>query len=389
MACTGIFVMAVAAQVVPAVLAPMAKEFHRDLAQRGVLLLLGPAGFILSTLLSGWLSDRWGARLFIVTGFAFMTGGLALSAWAPDYRSLQGGLLMIGVSGGFIESPLSSVISSAFPERRAQMLNVTQLFYNLGAVAGPALVALALGLGWGWRSGFGLCVALGVLTMMLSFFGLRGQTGGATDAAHGSADARVVWWVVWAVATAMFLYVASEMTIAMWSANYLERTFGVISSRAALTVSGFWLGMGVGRALYVVIVSRTGYLLPLLFSAILAAVAAVGAAFAQTPLAAALLCAGAGFFFGGSWPTMLGYAANRNPGRTGTVFGIIVSAGAAGSLVGPPLGGWLAEHSRHGLRLAMLLGAAAAVAEGCVVLYIFLRERRERGGRQAGVGIMR
>ena len=93
---------------------------------------------------------------------------------------------------------------------------------------------------------------------------------------------------------------------------------------------------------------------------------------------AATACGLAGFCLGGSWPTLLGYASHLNPGRTGTVFGVIVSAGSAGAVVVPPLGGWVAQHSASQIRATMVLGGCVALLEATVIILLMVAARRKR-----------
>lgn len=376
--CMGMFVVAVAGQVLPPMLGRIAAEFHQSLTQSGILLMIAPVGYVLSTLVSGYLSDRVGERVFILLGFALLLAGQVLAAWAPVYWLLRAGLLLMGLSMGFLESPLSSLTARAFPERRTEMLNVTQIFYNVGAVVGPAAIGGLFAFNGNWRIGFAGCLALSMASLLLAAKGVPAFEGRRDAGAGAAAPREIHWGLVVALALALLLYVGAEMTVASWSANYLERVFQTPSSRAALAVAGFWFGMMIGRALYVVLVRRTGYLAPLVASAVLAGLAAVGAALAPSAWVAGLLCTLAGFLFGGTWPTILGYAGHRNPGRLGTVFGIIIAAGSIGAVVVPPLAGWVSEHTRHDLRAAMLLAALAAFAEGAIIAGVWLWERRTR-----------
>lgn len=374
--CLGMLTMAMAGQLLSAALGPISGEFNRNLAQSGFMLLLSPLGFVFSTLVSGWLSDRWGQRPFILLGGGLLAAGLGLSAWSPDYHAFLAGIFLTGFSCGLLESPISAVVADAFPERRAQALNLTQIFYNIGAVLGPVLLGGALALGWGWRHGFGLCVILAVAGVVLGYGGLPKRREEEVSPGDSGEAPAIEWDVVWTAAAAIFLYVGAEMTIASWSAKYVQDTFGVAASRAALTVSGFWLGMATGRAAYIFIVGRFGYLPPLLVSAVLGAASAFMAASAGGGLWAGGACALAGFCLGGSWPTILGYVAHRNPRRLGTVFGIIVSAGAAGQVVFPPLSGLVAENSAHKIRAAMVLGGCVALLEAAVIVWMMIAERR-------------
>jgi len=377
-ACMAMFVFAASGQALSAALATLSQEFNRNLAQRGLLLAFAPVGFVLSTLVSGWLSDRWGQRGFILAGIVLLCTGLAMTTLAGTWDLLCVGFFLIGVSGGFVESPVSVVISDVFVERRAQALNASQMFFNLGAVIGPMFVGGALWAGWGWRPGFGAIIPIVLATLILSYRGLP-KRGVSTQTAESHAPVKPGCRATVAMASvALFLYVGAEMTVASWGPNYMESVFEVSSSRAALVASGFWFSMMLGRALYVVMVNRFGYLKLILWSAALSGTAIIGAAIMPSALVAACLCCVVGFFLGGTWPSILGYVAHRNPGRIGAAFGVIVSAGALGMVIVPPLAGLVAEHSVYGLRAGILVGAASVFAEALIILALWLRDARER-----------
>ena len=379
-ACFGMSVFAMSCVILASALVPIAAEFKRTNAQCGVLLAYAPAGFMLVTLLGGYLSDRWGQRVFVLTGFGVLVAGLALASCAERFSVLGGGIFLMGMSGGFIESPLSAVTVNAFPDKRAQALTLTQIFFNVGAVLGPAIVGLVLWWGWGWRAGFRVFILLALGAFVLAFIGLPTMKQHRAAREVEPREGPIRWGIVCVMALTIFLYVGSEMTMAQWSAKYLHDTFKVPEARATLVVSGFWLGMMFGRALYIKLVGRLGYLVPLMMSAVLACAAAVGASMARSATTAAIACCLAAFFYGGSWPTILGYTAHKTPGRTGTVFGILVAAGSAGCLTFQPLAGWLSYLQRlaYGLRAVMMLSAAAIFLEGLVILGVWLWDRNNR-----------
>lgn len=374
--CVGMLMLAVAGQMLPSVLARISGEFNRNFAQRSALVGVFYLAFVASTVLSGALSDRLGQRLFVLLGFGIMAAGLALVALGRSYALVRGGIFAIGLSAGFVESPLTAAVARAFPRRRAEKLNLTQACFSLGAVVGPALAAGVLWAGLGWRAAFAAAVVLVLLVAGLSAFGLPAMPRGAARAARKDAEGRLPWGLICALSTTLFFYVAAEMATSQLSANFIEEAHGVRPEHAPLVIAGFWLSMGVGRLLYSRIVQYTGYFAPLLASAAFSTLAALAATWAPSAGTAIGACCLLGFFLGGSWPTILGYAAHRIKHRTGAVFGIIVACGAAGAAVGPALAGWLAERSPLGLGMAMLSGAGWAALMTLMVLGLWLWDRR-------------
>jgi len=380
----GMFIVALAGQIHPAVLGLISEEFQRNFAQRGLLLGVAPAGFLVTTLLTGWLSDRWGQRPFIWAGFALIAVGMVLVGATRYYLQLQVGLLIIGISGGLLEAPLSALSADAFPKRRAQVLNATQIFFNIGAVIGPAAAGVFLWLGYSWRGGFGLGAALALAVLGFSVWALPKRGGRRCEQHAGEAGERIPWGLVAVIALVLFLYVGGEMTFAGWCANYLYETFEVSKERASMVVAGFWLGMMLGRAVYVLIIRFMGHFIPLLLSVALAIAAGLGILWAGSATVAAILYILVGFFFGGMWPTILAYAAHRVPQRTGTVFGVVVAVGAGGMLVFPPLAGWFAQRLHYGLKPVIVVGAGAVFLEGLLVAGLWVQDKRHRAAIRAG-----
>jgi len=287
-------------------------------------------------------------------------------------------VLLIGLGGGCVESPLSVIVAKAYPERSAQVLNLTQIFYNVGAVLGPVGVSFVVAWGLGWRMGFGLGCLLSLATLGYAWWTLRD---GADASRHATASHRtgsIPWGWVALLALAMFLYVGGEMTFAQWSPNFLEETHRVAPDWAARALSGFWLGMMVGRALYIVLVRQWGHVPPILLSALLAVISGLVMMGAGSGWRTGIACMATGFFLGGTWPTLLSYSGTRAPHRTGTIFAAMAAMGAAGALVVPPLAGLLAQSWGRGLRTVLVVAVVSIGAEGLLVLGIHLWERLRR-----------
>ena len=371
----GMLIFAVSAQMLPALLASVADAFERDLAQRGLLLGVQYAGFFLSTLLSGHLSDRFGHRTFILIGFALIAAGLGVASAAKSCAAFQAGILMTGLSGGFLESPLSAIVSDAFPDKRAQALNATQMFYNVGAIAGPIAAGFLVGMGFTWRAPFAVFVVLAVAILVFSFACLPRKRRADREREAAEGDEPIPWGFVLALSLALFLYVGGELTTAQWSADYLEQRFAVSAKWSPLALAGFWFGMLWGRGAYIIAIRRTGYVVPMLFSAVLATVAAVCMAYAPSAALAGVFCLLTGFFLAGTWPTILAYAASRVGTRTATVFSVIVATGGLGAMIIPPLAGYIARATGGRHRTILLVGALSILLEGVVLLAVALHRR--------------
>src|SRR5258708_18354746 len=104
----------------------------------GIYLLPLLIGFVVMGPLSGWLSDRFGARLFSTTGMLIQAIGFLLLTTLPtnfDYPWFALLLFMLGLGQGMFSSPnTSSVMSSVPAEQRGAASGMRSTFQNSGTL---------------------------------------------------------------------------------------------------------------------------------------------------------------------------------------------------------------------------------------------------------------
>jgi MFS family permease len=151
-------------------------DYERTPLWAGIYMLPLTAGFLLAGPVSGYLSDRFGARLFSTGGLTLVAGSfLGLLALPVDfsYPAFAALLFVSGAGQGMFSAPNTSAIMSSVPrEQRGVASGMRSTFQNSGN-------ALSIGVF------FSLMIAglAGSLPHTLSA-GLRAQAVPAADAAH-------------------------------------------------------------------------------------------------------------------------------------------------------------------------------------------------------------
>jgi len=104
----------------------------------GIYLLPLLIGFVVMGPLSGWLSDRFGARLFSTTGMLIQATGFLLLTTLPtnfNYPWFALLLFMLGLGQGMFSSPnTSSVMNSVPAEQRGAASGMRSTFQNSGTL---------------------------------------------------------------------------------------------------------------------------------------------------------------------------------------------------------------------------------------------------------------
>lgn len=124
----------------------MADILHLTPVQMSLLMMPFPVALAVSSPFSGWLSERYSARLITTVGFGFIIIGAAmfvLIGTAPSFGYIVAAQLIMGTGSGTFQAPNNNTIVSAAPKDRLGMVvSLSALARNMGAVMGIALSVL-------------------------------------------------------------------------------------------------------------------------------------------------------------------------------------------------------------------------------------------------------
>ncbi|MEZ4664598.1 MAG: MFS transporter [Caldilineaceae bacterium] len=159
-------------------------------------------------------------------------------------------------------------------------------------------------------------------------------------------------------------YVATELSIAAWIVEYLIRQKGMAQNMASYYLAGFFAFVMVGRIVGSIFVERIGYLRAVLL-------AAVGALCCiliglLSPPALAIFLPMSGLFCSIIFPTITAAVSRLHAQNTGTILGLLFTAGGLGGTLGPAAIGvgsdaWGIQWG-FGLNALFCAGAIVAVA---------------------------
>ena len=148
-----VFATISATLIVPPLLVEIATDLEISVAVAGQLATAAFAGWAVSLLTVGPLSDSFGRRPVAVVGLAVLSTSVLACAFAPNLEILLALRVLTGLGGGAIPpniiGSVSDVISAA---RRAQAVSALLAIQGLASAISVPLVALLADVG-GWRFG--------------------------------------------------------------------------------------------------------------------------------------------------------------------------------------------------------------------------------------------
>ncbi|MGI5238310.1 MFS transporter [Dactylosporangium sp. CA-139066] len=321
-------------------------DYGVDEATIGITFFTSSAGFLVAGATSGALLHRVSVRVALTIGaLAYIFAAFAMAA-RPPFWALVAVQLLAGYGTGILESVLN-VYLAGLP-RATTLLNRLHAFFGVGALLGPLLAAWLLQyLPW-----TAVWLVLGAVAVPLAagFLLAYPRTGppaeesAAPPPRFGEALRRPA---ILLASIFLTVYVGLEIGVGNWGFTYLVQEHGEPSLVAGYTISGYWLGLTLGRFLISPAATRAGMSAAAMATACLAGVTG-GAALIWASPAAAVATAGfvlLGFFLAPLFPTAIAVVPDVvEPRLVATAMGVMNGVSVVGGAGLPWLAGWLAQH---------------------------------------------
>ncbi|HET9115927.1 MAG TPA: MFS transporter [Gaiellaceae bacterium] len=356
-----------------AALTPLLPHFadtlHLSKTGAGVLVAAYAAGALVGGIPGGAASARLGARRAVLIGLTLMGLSSLGFAFAHGFDALLAARFLQGCGSGFTWAGAFAWLLAAAPRaRRGELIGTGLGAAVFGALFGPVVGAAAALLGRGV-----VFTALAALAVVLVVWTLRIEPippEHPSTAAFGRAlrNARFVAGLALMVLASLLWGVLTTLAPLHLSA----------AGWGALAIGAVWL---VGAAFETVLspvagrmLDRRGVVLPVRLALASAAVLSVGLAFSPRPLAYVPLLIGASGAYGVLFTpafALIAEGAEQTGLPQGMAFGLMNAAWATGALVGPAVGGAVAEAT--GDVVPFLVSAVL-----CAATLLALRQARAR-----------
>lgn len=334
----------------PAMLAELKIEYGMG----GNILFGEYVGFLIATLVTGLLADRYGLKPILLLAGVLLAAGIAGYSTFSTAGAMAASLFIAGLGFGAFELGPNAVIVNLYHEQKGLYLNLMAVMHGLGSMLAPLVTSLLFSLGTSWRDVFRWDLLL--ITIFI-FFSLLPKFPKAEE--KTSIDFRSIPRIAFTPRTfsyyaAMMFYVASEIGLASWMVVYLQDVRAVSQGTGNTYLALFFGMIMLGRFLGSFIVKRLGYLRATLTAALLAALSFSIGIF--TPLTVFIPLTG--FFFSIIFPTLIASISDENHENTNTILGVLFTFSGIGGMLGPWLAGWVGDFFGLQAGVSVILGLA-------------------------------
>ncbi|MEO8287545.1 MAG: MFS transporter [Chloroflexota bacterium] len=363
------FILIGASDAAVGVLLPSLREHYGvDKGTISIIFLCGTGGYLFSAFGSGLLLEKFGQRIFMMLGPAILMLGALTISQMPPFILLMAGFLLSGFGVGLIDAGLNAYIA-ALPNNTA-LLNYLHAFYGVGALLGPLLATGVLSYALGWNTVYFVWVAAaGILVLGLAAAFKKNSDDieehheNSSEGKQGNVLAAALKLrVVWVAALFLLAYVGIEVSLGSWTFSFLTEERDQTVQLSGFAVSGYWLGLTVGRLVLGRVAARLGNrrLIEMCLVGVVIGILLVWLVPVSIVMAVGLWLVG--FSLGPVFPTTIAMMSDIVPARIlPSAIGFVASFGSMGAALLPAVAGNLAEH----LGLWVLLPY-------CIVLTVFL-----------------
>ncbi|MDQ6643418.1 MAG: MFS transporter [Chloroflexota bacterium] len=345
------FVLIGASSGAVGVLLPSISSYYLvDKSVLGLLFLTSSVGYFLAAFGSGYLLEQLGMRRFLMLGaFTFLIGTLTLGL-KPPFTVVLATRFLFGFGIAIIETGLNAYILTL--PRNTSLMNSLHAFYGAGALIGPLIAAALITANWGWNSVYLLLTMLS-LPLLLGFavFFTRQSSAPSHQAEKDPALPSVMGAVlrlpgVWWASLFLLIYVGVEVSLGNWSYSFLVEGRHQQIVLSSWIVSGYWLGLTLGRFTLAAVTERLGIgTIGLITRCIIGtAIGTLVVWFLPLSFFAAPGFCWIGFCLGPIYPTTVALMPTIVPNRLiASAVGFLVSSSILGIALFPWLAGILAQ----------------------------------------------
>jgi fucose permease len=333
---------------------------------------------ILASLIAGPLCDIRGKKTGLMLGLGSLLIAMVALTHVAGFVPIISTLFLVGLGGGILVTSVNALLSDISAERRAAVLNFVSVFFGLGGMLAPFLVANLLSRNSNESAVqfFYVMVALVAITLAVYAATKMPPPTGQCGFKFSEAGELLGRPALWLLVVYMFLYISCELNYWNWLTRHLMAQ-GVKASVAQNILSfGFALGMLLGRIAVLPVLMRVSVVTVTLGATVLMAVTTFCVLQTNDPL-----FVGAAVFFAGMamapvFPNVVAMTGGAFDRATGTAIGIVITSGWVGLAVSSRIIGAIAGDDPKRLGTALYLLPAFSVVMVLVNLALrpFLRK---------------
>ena len=240
-------------------------ELNLNYTQGGFFSAAIACGLIFTGLFAGGLARRIRRQVLFWGGGTLLAIGIVALGLSHKFELALLSILGMGIGGSMAQVMIQAILSDQHGEQRAIALTEANVAASLSGTMTPLVLSGLQRAGIDWRAiAIITILVLGSLAFSFRRASIPNSAASATTTSSRDGNLPLAFWLYWIV---LFFMVATEMSLAVWSTDFLISVVGLSRTDAVLAFGAFPAAMLIGRFTGSRI-TRSWPPLPLLFSAL-------------------------------------------------------------------------------------------------------------------------
>ncbi|MCX8131092.1 MAG: MFS transporter [Clostridia bacterium] len=348
-------------------LTEISKTFNLTPSQSGTVFSYNFIGFVVFVLIGGIASDRFGKKIvlnlslvgFSITLFVFPLSGNFYVACVV--------MLLLGGFGGLMESVVCALVADMNTENTSFYMNLLQVFFGLGALAGPVIISILISNGITWQISYYIFGILSIILTVMSISAKFTQMDSEERLNFKSVKAVLTSKKVILAGLCMLFYTGSEVGSWGWMATYLKKNMDFSALRSSIAVGVFWMAMALGRLACGPVILKFGARKIVVWLATSSAFIVFLSGIIRSELLIWIIIVLMGFAFSSQWALIASYGSEEYKELSGTAYSLFLASGGAGGALIPYIMGVVSEETD--MRIAMMSPAILLLAIAVIFIY--------------------
>lgn len=240
-------------------------HYHIDTVVLSSIFIASSAGYIVVSLLCGLLIEKLGIRRFLIVGTGDFIICAIVYSLQPAFTLILVAAFFLGSAVACIDAGLNTYMASL--PNNTRRLNYLHAFYGCGAWIGPIISSalLAWQLSWGkvylvWCA-LAVIFLIGLFTIFQAYNPPQKSVQGneaVPTARENILLATLKMRAVWIACLLFVFYTGTEVSSGSWGVTFLlgaRQSSGIV---AGWIISGYWLGLTLGRIVLGHVAERLG-----------------------------------------------------------------------------------------------------------------------------------
>ncbi|MGM0368345.1 MAG: MFS transporter [Actinomycetota bacterium] len=334
----GKFLFGFYSTAIGSLLVPIGNEFNINIRTQSIIFPANYVGQLIVILIAGFIADKFGKKLVQLSSLVLFSVVAVFFNFVDTYVILLILFFFLGIFGSAVNILTDATVSETFSKKKGIYLNITHIYFGLGALAQPLFFNYVYAKTGDFRTIYFVLFLFSIFILLLLI----------PVKYHTSKDSSIKLGVILKIfknkgylllCIFFCLAVGGQFTFSHWIPTLFQKNLNISSELSNYSLSLFWVAITLGRVVSAILSRKFSEETLIRFQSASLFVLILMSAFFNNYLLLAIDYLVVGFLVGGLVPLIVAYTSKIYSKYLGTRLGILYAFAAIGTFLVPSIVG--------------------------------------------------